>query len=253
MLKNLFGNRNIERVLLFLLVNGKCYGTQLQSLLNIPLAPVQRALAHLEKHGIIISLREGKKLIYCMNPSWPLHAELELLLKKAYLMLPPDEKKSYCYIQKIPSNCSYHLRAFWKRLLKVKQLDLRSKSRGSIAQTGSAEIMMDLTSSNTLVFQEKGCWYSDEGSNIAFSSAFRWALHAQSNLITLEHLRRGVNHPVFLFNLTANKPNQLVSVDAHLCGEDTYLGNITWDQDQIVFYWRIIGPRKNEELTYYYT
>jgi len=253
LLKVLFSNRNIERVLLFLLVNEKCYGTQLQTLLDIPLAPVQRALAHLEKNGVIVVRREGKMHIYRMNPAWPLRSELEALVKKAYLILPPDEKKQYCFVQKTPTDCRYHLQAFWKRLLKVERLNLLSKSQHMRMQVGKAEITSELVNSNVLVFNEKGYWYVDQDPSISFSSAFRWTLNAKSNLITLEHLRQGPNYPVFLFNLTASRPDQLVSIDAHLCGEDTYLGYITWDQSQITFHWRIIGPQKNDELIYNYT
>lgn len=93
MLKSLFGNRNVERILLFLLVNEKCYGTQIQTLLRVPLTPVQKALARLEKEGVVSSRFEGKTRIYRFNPTFPLRFELETLLKKAYTLLPSQEKK----------------------------------------------------------------------------------------------------------------------------------------------------------------
>ncbi len=253
MIQALFGNRNIERVLLFLLVNEKCYGTQLQTILGIPLTPVQRALAHLEKHDIIACASEGKAKIYRMNPSWPLRWELEALLKKTYLLLPADEKRKYCFVQEASTQCNSHLRNFWKRLLDVRALNLHSKSRSMHAQSGKAEITVEQKSPAQIIFHEKGYWYTDQNPSVAFTSAFQWQFGARDNFITLEHLRQGPKHPVFLFNLTASKPNQLVSVDAHLCGDDTYLGHIKWDHEQIAFNWRIIGPHKNEELTYIYT
>lgn len=94
MLKSLFGNRNVERILLFLFVNERCYGTQLQTLLRVPLTPIQKALLRLEKEGILQSDYEGKTRIYRFHPSCPLRWELEALLKKAYTLLPPQEKKS---------------------------------------------------------------------------------------------------------------------------------------------------------------
>jgi len=56
-----------------------------------------------------------------------------------------------------------------------------------------------------------------------------------------------------LLHLAVTKPSFLESVDSNLCAEDTYLGNIFWNEDEIRFHWRIIGPRKNDELIYYYT
>lgn len=95
MLEVLCGNKNVQKVLLFLFVNGKCYGTQLRHLLQSSLTPIQKALLRLEKGGVILSNYEGKTRLYQFNPSYPLLPELEQLLKKAYTLLPPSEKKLY--------------------------------------------------------------------------------------------------------------------------------------------------------------
>lgn len=60
MLASLFGNRNLERILLFLFVNETCYGNQLQSLLHVPLTPIQRALERLERGGVVQSYYQGR-------------------------------------------------------------------------------------------------------------------------------------------------------------------------------------------------
>ena len=60
MLEGLCGNKNVQKVLLFLFVNNKCYGAQLQRLLRTPLTSLQNALARLEKGRIIASYCEGK-------------------------------------------------------------------------------------------------------------------------------------------------------------------------------------------------
>ena len=64
-----------------------------------PLTPHQKALLRLEKGGVIISFCEGKTRLYRFNPAFPLFHELELLLKKAYHLLPAQEKKGY-YVAK---------------------------------------------------------------------------------------------------------------------------------------------------------
>jgi len=89
MLHTLFGNRNLERILLFLFVNEKCYASQLQILLEVPLSPLQNALARLEKGGVISSSFEGKSRVYQFAPAYPFLQELESILRKAYTLLPP--------------------------------------------------------------------------------------------------------------------------------------------------------------------
>ncbi len=265
MIKTLFGNQNIERVLFFLFVNERCYGTQLQSLLEIPLTPIQKALIRLEKNGVLKSHYEGKSRIYQFNPSFPLRWELEALLKKAYTLLPPSEKKQYCFIHKKKIRASEEwqrdrsrkkeLSSLWERLLKVEHLSLTAKSRQGeekLVKTGKAKISTSLIDSSILTFRESGHWFADQHPDTSFTNTFRWTLDKRAGLITLEHLRHGAKRPVFLFHLTPVQPSKFESVDAHLFGEDTYLGNITCYPDELVFHWRIIGPEKNDELIYHY-
>ena len=100
MLEVLFGTKNVKKILLFLFVNGSCYGTRLHKLLKAPLTPLQKTLIRLEKGGLLMSYFEGKTRLYQFNPSNPLLSELENLLKKAYTELPPQEKKQYLFVKK---------------------------------------------------------------------------------------------------------------------------------------------------------
>lgn len=265
LLAHLFGNKNIERILLFLFVNEKCYGTQLQTLLRVPLTPIQKALVRLEEGGVIQSHFEGKTRIYQMNPFYFLRSELEMLLKKVYTHLPTQEKRRYCFIHKPKlelesertrdRNAKNELLTFWERLKQVKQLTFSAKTRQGDEKnikTGKAEVKVVAPSSSTLIFQEKGHWFFDQLPDRAFSNSFRWTLDLSHDLIALEHLRYGLNQPVFLLHLTPTQSALLESIDSHLCAEDTYLGNIVWTQDEILFHWRIIGPQKNDELIYQY-
>ncbi len=266
MLASLFGNKNVARILLFLFVNERVYGAQLQTLLGIPLTPLQKALIRLEKEQILKSHYEGKIRIYQFNPVYPLRLELEGLLKKAYTLLPSQDKKNYCFIhkpklaleeeRKREKNCRKELEAFWEQLTQVQQLSFSAKTRhGEEKSTliGKADVEVETESSSVLVFQEKGYWFHNNFPDTAFSNSFRWTLDLNASLITLEHLRYGSTHPVFLFHLAPTKPGMLESIDAHLCGEDTYLGNIVWEENVIDFHWRIIGPHKNDELIYHYS
>jgi hypothetical protein len=95
MLEYLFGNPVIEKVLFYLLVNQKCYPSQLKETFQIPLYSFQRALGRLERGGVIVSHREGKTLIYQFNPRYPFLADLKCFLEKAYSFLPDDIREKY--------------------------------------------------------------------------------------------------------------------------------------------------------------
>ena len=95
MLESLFGGKNIEKVLFFLLVNQRCYGQQLCRSFNQALSPFQKALDRLEKGGVIVSIIEGKTRIYQINPRYPFLKELRAFLLKAYSFLPQEIKEHY--------------------------------------------------------------------------------------------------------------------------------------------------------------
>lgn len=95
MLESLFGNLVIEKVLFFLLMNEKCYPSQLKNVFHNPLYSFQRALGRLEKGGVIVSHREGKTLIYQFNPRYPFLSELKAFLQKAYEFFPQEIQEKY--------------------------------------------------------------------------------------------------------------------------------------------------------------
>ena len=260
MLSGLCGNKNIQKVLLFLFVNNKCYGTQLQRLLKTPLTSLQNALARLEKGKLIISHCEGKTKLYHLNPAYPLLSELEQLLKKTYTLLSPQDKKLYSLVQQETFERRHQeplLISFWDRLKTVKQFTRLSQSRSKDENgwngKGKGEVLVSKPTDTTLVFHERGSWLLRQGPDISFSNTFRWTLDRSAGMISLEHLRLGPDQPVFLFHLTPTGNNLLASVDSHLCEEDVYLATVPWDRHSIRLNWRVIGPNKNEEMEYSYT
>lgn len=261
MLQVLCGNQNVQKILLFLFVNGRCYGTQLQRQLGSSLTPIQKALLRLERGGLILSYYEGKTRLYQFNPAYPLLAELEHLLKKAYTLLPAHEKKSY-YVSKEEADLTSQtnkiqvLLAFWSKLSTVSQLTFlaktKSKEAGGWNGKGKGEVTIAKSGDNVLLFTEKGVWKGKQGKEVSFSNIFRWTLDRTSCMISLEHLRRGPEHPVFLFHLVPTSQQSLSSVDSHLCDGDTYFGKIHFDRSSLRLNWRVIGPKKNEEIDYFY-
>ncbi|MBA3817129.1 MAG: winged helix-turn-helix transcriptional regulator [Parachlamydiaceae bacterium] len=264
MLEGLCGNKNIQRILIFLFVNGKCYGTQLHRALATALTPIQKALSRLEKGGLITSYYEGKTRLYQFNPSYPLIHEVEQLLKKAYTLLPAHEKKEYYVVKEdlrklsVPQeNTTKILLAFWEKLLGVTQLTFHAKTKSKEENgwngKGKGEVIITKDGHNRLIFSEKGTWQGIQGGEFSFSNTFRWSIDRNIGVISLEHLRRGPDQPVFLFYLAPSGKHSLSSVDSHLCGGDTYFGQINFDRYTLRLNWRVIGPKKNEEIDYYYS
>ncbi len=260
MLEALFGNRNIENILLFLFVNGKCYGAKLQSELKVPLTPIQKALERLEKGEILTSCYEGKTRIYQFNPSYPFLEELELMLKKAYSLLPPQEKKRFSYVMGDKSFKQHLqeakvLKRVWKQLEGVTTLAFhaRTKSYEGWSGQGKGEVSVARVGDNVLHYYEKGSWHNKDGKVFDFTNAYRWTLDTVTKVLSLEHLRRGINNPVFLFHLAPDGPNSLSSIDSYLCAGDAYYGKVIAETQSVRLKWRAIGPKKNEEMEVYYT
>ncbi len=258
MLEALCGNKTIGKTLLFLFVNGKCYGTQLRRHLGNALTPIQKALGRLEKGGVICSYYVGKTRLYELNPAFPLLHELEQLLKKTYTLLPPAEKKIYLAVQEeksakelVSANRGEVLHKFWQKLSLLKAFDFHAKNSADPLSSGKGkgEVTLSKEGDLALVFTEKGVW--EKGMH--FSNVFRWTIDRRQQLVSLEHLRKGPDHPVFLFHLTPSGLHSLTSVDSHLCGEDAYFGQIYFDRHTFRLTFRAIGPKKNQETTYYYS
>ena len=95
--------------------------------------------------------------------------------------------------------------------------------------------------------------FSSKDKKFEFSNVFRWTLDRSAGVISLEHLRRGADHPVFLFHLAPSSKHSLSSVDSHLCEGDAYFGQVHFDRYSLRLNWRVIGPKKNEEIDYYYS
>lgn len=271
LLHALFTNKSIEKILFFLLLNGRCYGSQLAQRLDTPLTPLQHSLQKLEKSGVLRCHYEGKTRYFEFNPNFTLLLELESLLKKAYTLLPACEKKLY-YSPTFPIRPSPRkpiagphtlssqktLQSFWEKLVSIQTMcfSAKSKSMGQITGwngIGKGVVEVKFEEETVLIFKERGSWISEEKKEHDFSNVFRWTLQLQQGVITLEHLRFGAQHPVFLFSLIPVDANTLESIDSHVCNDDSYFGQIRCDKHFIQFNWRVIGPKKNEEIDYLYT
>lgn len=263
MLSVLLGSKNVEKILYFLLVNEKCYGTQLHRFLNTPLTPVQKGLAKLEKAGVVQSYYEGKTRFYRFNPVYPLKKELEQFLRKAYELLSPQEKRMY-YLAENPSpekrslnfkQSQDSLLLCWNRLKTVKMLLINAKLHSEAAiKRGKGDVkVLEEVDSSTIIFQENGLWEMENDREIQFSNLLRWTIDLTSGTIGLEHLRRGASKPVFLFHLKPKRETLLTSIDSHLCGSDAYFGQVQLGPHFLQLSWKIVGPKKNDRIECLYT
>jgi hypothetical protein len=264
MLEIICGNRSIQKILLFLFVNRKCYGMQLHHLLKTPLTPIQKALLRLEKGGVIQSCYEGRTRLYRMDPSFPLAFELEQLLKKAYMLLPSEEQREYyvaigdSVLRPTPLSAKNNiLIKIWEKLSQVTQITFHAKSniqeKEGWSGLGKGIVTVAKEEKDILIFKEKGSWEGKQNDEIHFSNVYRWTLDCKNYLISLEHLRYGIDRPIFLLQLTPSGPHSLTSLESHLCEGDLYFGQIHLDRYSLRLKWRVIGPKKNEEIDYYYS
>lgn len=271
MLQSIVSNQSMEKILFFLLLNGKCYASQLSRRFKTPLTPIQHSLNKLESGGVVSSRSEGKIRTFAFNPDYPLLPELEGILKKAYTHLPSDQKKRY-YSPSFSGGASRRqsgagpqtttgqktVLMVWEKLCKVESLcfSAKSKSQGNVSGwngIGRGEVEVRKQEQDVIVFHEKGKWVAEDGKEFDFHNVFRWTLKREEGAIMLEHLRLGIHHPVHLFSLVPIDASTLESFDAHVCKEDSYFGQLRFDKHYVQFNWRVIGPKKNEELDYLYT
>lgn len=260
----LLANKSVERILYYLLVNNKCYPTQLSQCFKAPLTPFQQAMQKLENEGVLVSYYEGKTRLFEFNPNYPLLKELEDLLKKAYVHLEFQEKKLYYkpHFQTFKSrprrnvkDSNKTLNKFWEKLAEIQSVSISAQSKAFNPTgwngLGKGTVAVDSPSPQTFIFHEQGKWITQKDNEMEFRNVFRWTFNKGN--ITLEHLRFGPQNPIFLFKLEPIDDMTLESIEPHVCKEDSYFGKVRFDQHFIQLNWRVIGPSKNEEIDYLYT
>ena len=257
MLTNLFGSKSAERILLFLFVNECSYASEVQRAHGIALTPLQNILQKFEKAGVLLGEAHRKTKLYRFNPAYPLLDELKALLKKAFIHLPPEEKRALFarknqwrgdeYAQQ--KRIALCLDAFWQRLKNVQRVSIQTQEE----DRAYGEVRVGVEKADALLFTENGHWTQCTKQGIEFSNCLRWSLDRAAGMVALEHLRYGPHRPVFLFHLAPTGPNTLQSIDSHLCADDCYFGRIEFTRQHIRLIWRIIGRRKNEILHHIYS
>ncbi|MBW6474892.1 MAG: winged helix-turn-helix domain-containing protein [Anaerolineaceae bacterium] len=91
MIETILGSENAERVLIYLLVRGKGYASEIADYFNVDLSPIQKQLLKFESGGVLVSTLAGRTRIFQFNPSYAFLSELKELLNKAFQFYPPEE------------------------------------------------------------------------------------------------------------------------------------------------------------------
>lgn len=95
MLKELFGGKTSEQVLLYLENYEEGYGKAIADTYDIALSPVQKQLQKFEESGLLVSRLVGKSRVYSWNPRSPFVEPVRTLLAKRLKLTPIEEIKSY--------------------------------------------------------------------------------------------------------------------------------------------------------------
>jgi len=94
MLEYLFSNKNVEKILIYLVLHEKAHATLLSRTFKSALDPIQKTLYKLEEGGLLVSFLEGRTRVFQWNPRYPFLAEIQALAKKAYHFLPKAMQES---------------------------------------------------------------------------------------------------------------------------------------------------------------
>ena len=141
----------------------------------------------------------------------------------------------------------------WRCLERVRWLRIVARS-GSLTGwngIGVGSVVVESPRATVLTFAEAGSLQPPVGRETRFRNAFRWRL-VGPELVRLEHLRFGEDHPVYLFDLAPATANSWCSVSPHLCREDCYSAELQLQEWGLFLRWVIAGPRKQECIEYDY-
>jgi DNA-binding MarR family transcriptional regulator len=93
-LKDLFGGKAAEAVLLSLFHDGESYGRAIARDFTVSLDAVQRQLDRFERSGAIVCKRQGRTLVYSWNPKSRVAARLRDLTGVIYDGISLEAKQS---------------------------------------------------------------------------------------------------------------------------------------------------------------
>lgn len=141
----------------------------------------------------------------------------------------------------------------WECLHRVQWLRFVASSGSSTGWNGVGvgSVVVESPEAMVLTYSESGTWQPAIGPTTRFRNVFRWSI-AGPELVRLEHLRFGQDHPVYLFDLIPSATGSWRSASPHLCREDCYSAELQPRGRGLSLHWLIAGPQKQESIAYEY-
>ncbi|WP_145928943.1 DUF6314 family protein [Termitidicoccus mucosus] len=141
--------------------------------------------------------------------------------------------------------------SFFRRVTSLR-FDARSEAATGWDGVGSGTVAVSEPMDGVIIFKESGTWHPNDMSRVgvSFKNAFRWT--AVGDMLRLEHLRFGSEHPVLLFDMAHQGDGRWREVSPHQCRDDCYTASLILDGGRLLLEWSIIGPRKREYIRYTY-
>src|SRR5690242_17818145 len=105
----------------------------------------------------------------------------------------------------------------WDQLCRVRALSFVARSASPTGWNGKGRgtVIVEPIADDVIIYRESGVWRPGGGRDLRFTNVFRWSL--ASEVVHLEHLRFGVDNPVYLFDLAMQGERELSSVLSHVC------------------------------------
>ncbi len=102
LLDKIFGNKNAERVLLYLYHYGELHPSAIAKGYGISLTPLKNQLERFEEAGILLSKAVGRSRVYEFNKKNPLYKPFLELIKTAYESIPLLERQKIFWMRQRP-------------------------------------------------------------------------------------------------------------------------------------------------------
>ncbi len=140
----------------------------------------------------------------------------------------------------------------WRKLGSVAVVQFKAESKSGIGWDGAAigVVKVSRPAFHVLVFEECGQFRKPDGQEMNFRNTFRWT-QIEDN-IRLEHLRFGVDNPVFLFDMACDADGTWREIHPHPCRDDCYSATLRLEDETILVRWMVNGPKRNEIIDYIY-
>lgn len=102
MLKVLFGSKDKEFVLQYILSKNEGYASKIARFFNLNSSQIKKQLESLEEGGVLVGFQIGKARLYKYNPRYYFLDEMKALLVKARDVYPDELKEKLMFSRTAP-------------------------------------------------------------------------------------------------------------------------------------------------------